>query len=57
MIPSDPVMMLSYLNTQLRDNYDSLDQLCDTLDVDKSEIVSKLASIGYRYNEAQNQFK
>lgn len=57
MIPSDPVMMLSYLNTQLRDNYDSLDQLCDTLDVDKSEIVSKLASIGYRYNETQNQFK
>ena len=25
MIPKDPVMLLSYVNTQLRDYYDSLD--------------------------------
>ena len=30
-LPKDPVMLLSYLNTQLRDNYDSLEALCDEI--------------------------
>lgn len=28
MIPKEPVMLLSYVNTQLRDYYDSLEALC-----------------------------
>ena len=28
MIPKDPVILLSYVNTQLRDYYDSLEALC-----------------------------
>ena len=27
--PSDPVMLLSYINTQLRDHYESLAALCE----------------------------
>ena len=57
MIPKDPVLLLSYINTQLRDNYTSLDALCDDLDVDKSEIVSTLEVINYQYDQAKNQFK
>ena len=28
MIPKDPMILLSYVNTQLRDYYDSLEALC-----------------------------
>ena len=35
-IPKDPVILLSYVNTQLRDNYSSLDEMCQALDADKS---------------------
>lgn len=57
MLPQDAVVLLSYINTKLRDDYSSLDELCDRLDEDKSEIVSKLATIGYKYDSSQNQFK
>lgn len=57
MLPSDPLMLLSFVNTRLRDEYDSLDSLCDGLDVDKTEIIEKLKKIDYKYNESLNQFK
>ncbi|MDO4327903.1 MAG: DUF4250 domain-containing protein [Lachnospiraceae bacterium] len=57
MVPKDPVMLLSYINTQLRDHYSSLSQLCDSLDLDKEEIVSRLAAIQYGYDEKTNQFR
>ena len=57
MIPNDPVMLLSYINTQLRDNYKDLEDLCDRLDVSQSEIDEKLGPIGYHYHRDLNQFK
>lgn len=56
-LPSDPIMLLSVINMKLRDQYDSLDSLCDDLDVNKEEIVNKLSSVNYVYDETQNQFK
>ncbi len=56
MIPNDPVMLLSFVNLKLRDFYDSLDALCDDLDVDRSEIEAKLSAINYTYNKERNQF-
>lgn len=55
-MPKDPVMLLSYVNLKLRDFYTDLDQLCEDLDADRSEIVGKLASIDYHYDEEKNQF-
>lgn len=57
MIPSDPMILLSYVNLKLRDEFSSLEDMCDRLDVDKQEIIDKLASINYKYNPDQNQFK
>lgn len=57
MLPGDPVMLLSYVNLKLRDEFSSLDEMCDRMDISKEEIVAKLASINYRYNSEQNQFK
>lgn len=56
MIPKDPVMLLSYVNTQLRDFYKSLDEFCQEKDLDKEELVEKMASIDYQYDPSANQF-
>lgn len=55
-IPSDPMMLLSFLNMKLRDFYSNLDELCNALDVDKEEIIKKMAEAGFEYNESQNKF-
>ena len=57
MLPKDPNILLSYINLKLRDFYDSLDLLCDDLDVSKEEIIDTLKSIGYSYDDKTNQFK
>lgn len=56
MIPKDPVMLLSFVNTQLRDFYGSLEAFCRDRDVDQKELEEKLAGIDYRYDAERNQF-
>ena len=55
-ITNDPVILLSFLNTRLRDQYDSLSALCDDLEQDETAITQKIAAIGYTYDSDQNQF-
>ena len=60
MLPQDPIILLSYVNTQLRDNYSSLDKLAEGLDLSEDkvkDIVAKLEGVGYKYDEEMNQFK
>lgn len=56
-LPKDPFILLSYINTKLRDDYSSLDALCEDLDVDRSELEAKLAAAGFDYMPAINQFR
>ena len=55
-MPKDPVMLSSFVNTQLRDHYASLAELAASYMVEEQEIVERLATINYRYDEAQNKF-
>jgi hypothetical protein len=55
-IPKDPVMLMSYINTQLRDNYSSLSELTKSLGLDENEIIEKMSSIGMKYDEKLNKF-
>lgn len=55
-IPKDPVILLSYINTQLRDFYPSLEEMCAALSVSAEELDRTLASIGYRYDSGKNQY-
>ena len=57
MLPNDPAILLSVINTKLRDQYSSLAALCDDLDVSEDEIINKLKGIGYSYDAAQNRFR
>ena len=55
-LPKDPYMLLSVVNMKLRDNYSSLDALCDDMEADGSEISETLKKIGYIYDSESNQF-
>lgn len=55
-LPKDPVMLLSVVNTQLRDHYSSLEELAKAYMISEEEITSKLKMINYEYNIESNQF-
>jgi len=55
-LPKDPVILLSYINTKLRDYYPSLTEFCLANNVDKSNIEKTLHKIDYKYDEEQNRF-
>lgn len=56
-LPKDPMMLLSVVNTKLRDRYDTLDALCEDMDIEKEALSQKLEEVGFVYNEKMNQFK
>lgn len=56
-IPNDPIILLSYVNTKLRDEYDNLDDLCAGLCISREELEKKLAAVGFVYNSETNSFK
>jgi hypothetical protein len=55
-LPKDPVMLLSLINTKLRDYNSSLDDFCKENNLNEDEIKKKLEMIDYHYNEERNQF-
>ena len=55
-LPKDPMMLMSFINMKLRDFYPSLDALCEDMDIDKGQILEKLASAGFEYNQNLNKF-
>ena len=46
-LPKDPYILLSYLNTQLRDKYVSLAALCDDLEEDQSALEAIMQTVQY----------
>lgn len=54
---NNPFVLLSYINTKLRDQYKNLDDLCDDLNLSKEEVINVLKNINYEYIEEFNQFK
>ena len=56
-LPNDPFMLLSVINMKLRDNYSSLDELCEDMDVSRAEIEEKLKSAGFEYDESSRSFR
>ena len=52
----NPNVLLSIINTKLRDFYSSLDELCDDLDYDKERVIEILGSIDYYYKSDENRF-
>ena len=55
-LPKDPILLLSVVNTKLRDEYKNLDGLCEDLSVEKEKLTETLKAIDYLYDAGQNQF-
>ena len=55
-LPRDPMLLLSVVNTKLRDYYNSLYALCYDMNVNKEEIISALKLIDYAYDSDIQQF-
>jgi hypothetical protein len=55
-LPKDPMMLLSVLNTKLRDYYPTLEALCEDFHVEKQEIIDIMKGIDYEYDESRHQF-
>ena len=55
-LPNDPLLLMSVVNTKLRDFYPSLDALCDDLNEDRAALEAKLAAVSYAYDGDRNQF-
>ena len=57
MLPQDPVILLSVVNTRLRDGCGCLEELCAQEDVCPQDLCAKLAAAGFDYDRESNQFK
>lgn len=55
-LPKDPMLLLSVVNTKLRDHYKNIDMLCEDMQIDKEHLMAKLEIIDYEYDEERNQF-
>ena len=55
-LPKDPIMLLSYVNTQLRDNFPSLEELCKSIGEDEGAVRGTLENAGFVYDEVLNRF-
>ena len=56
-LPKDPVMLLSFVKTQLRDNYSNLEELAAAYMTDSETIEEQLKKIDYKYDRNTNSFK
>ena len=56
-IPNDPIILLSYINTLLRDEYPDFDELCSSLCIERTDVENKLNGVGFYYDAATNSFK
>ncbi|MCQ2110664.1 MAG: DUF4250 domain-containing protein [Bacteroidaceae bacterium] len=55
-LPEDPDMLYSMINMKLRDQYSSLDDLCDDADISRTDLEERLAAHGFSYDPEHNRF-
>lgn len=55
-LPKDPVMLLSVVNTKLRDFYPNIEELAKAEDCSVDEIHEILGKIQYVYDRQQNRY-
>lgn len=55
-IPTNPDMLVSFVNMKLRDEYASLEELCDDLDINFDELCQNLHNAGYEYSTDAKRF-
>lgn len=57
MLPNDINMLVSFLNTKLRDDDMSLEHLLEVNDANHDEVMMRLEANGFYFDEESNQIK
>ena len=57
MLPRDINMLVSVINTYLRDEYPTLHELCLSLDEDEAALTARLEAAGWRYDPEHNALR
>lgn len=55
-LPSDPMILLCWLNTKLRDDYDTPERLCDDLAINPAEFAAYIAARHISYFPEGHRF-
>ena len=53
----DIMLLYSFVNMKLRDEFLDLDDFVNYYGVDKKELLDRFSDAGYEYVEGENQFK
>ena len=56
-LPKNPIMLLSAVNMQLRDHYETLEEFVKANDLSQEELCERLKAVGYEYQPEINQFR
>lgn len=56
-LPEDPVMLLSVVNTWLRDRYATPEELCEDKGIPLRELDDRLRSAGFEYDAANRRYR
>lgn len=55
-LPNDPMILFSFINMKLRDEYASLDALCTDMQISRPELEQTLSQAGFEYSPEHNKF-
>lgn len=56
-LPKDPIMLLSWVNMRLRDDYpQGFETMCQDLDIDSDALKAYLKQAGFEYSALNNKF-
>jgi len=55
-LPKDPHLLVSLINTKLRNEFDSLDDLYAHYHLDEKEFMNTMLLNGFHYNSDSHQF-
>lgn len=56
-LPNDPIMLMSVVNTKLRDEFSTPEELCKALGIELEELEQKLKNAGFTYKPETNQYR
>lgn len=56
-LPKDPVMLMSFVNMKMRDEYQTLEDLCGAYGLDESKLRTELENAGFTWMPGVRQFR
>ncbi len=57
MLPKDPVMLMSFVNMKLRDEYRTLEDFCAVYSLKESELKAEMEAAGFDWQPGIRQFR